>query len=148
MDTMLGLVFVKEYFQRYPHYTFNYYQVNHRSVFDRVLQVSNTIYFIGILPSDTVLVDSLKLAKTVIIIDNKKEDALKLQAKVKGKQRKLRWILPETEEVMCVFQLCKEFFQRTVTLNVAFLASHIQDMELNRCSLPNSDVIASGLYAL
>jgi len=157
LDTMLGLVFAKEYFSQYPNYTFNYYQVNHRIAFNKVLQESNTIYFIGILPSDTVLRVSLTLAQHVIVIDNKVEDMRRLQAKMsenktedekRAQRQKLRFVYPANEEPTTVFQLCKQFFQQTVPQHVALLASYVLDIELNQFQLPNSNQMACGLYAL
>lgn len=148
LDTMLGLVFVKDYFAQYPSHTFNYYQVNHRTAFNKVLQKSNTVYFIGYMPSDAVLQACLRLAEIVIVIDNKARDMRELQEKKLAVGEKLRLKFPDNEEPTTVFQLCKQFFQRPVPQHVALLASYVLDIELNRFQLSNSNQMACGLYAL
>lgn len=159
LDTMLGLAFVKLYFAQYQNHTFNFYQANHRTVFDKVLQVSNTIYFIGYLPSDTVLLASLGLSEHVIIIDNKVDDMRRLQEKSresmrklqeKGREKKstLRFVYPPNEGNFTVFQLCKNFFDQTTPQNLALLATYVYDIEFNLFKQSNSNQMACALYAL
>jgi hypothetical protein len=172
LDTMLGLAFVKLYFAKYQNYSFNFYQANHRTVFDKVLQVSNTIYFIGILPSDTVLQASLKLGTYVIIIDNKVDDMRRLQEKSKETEMRrllerskvedmqrlqersrvrehgLRFVYPPNEGNCTVFQLCKDYFKQTTPQNLALLATYVHDIEFNLFKQSNSNQMACALYAL
>ena len=148
LDSMFGMIFLRYHFAKFPQYRMNMYQMNHRMPPEQLnLQYSHTTYFIGILPSDSLLKRSLSLSHhSVILLNNKTDDMRRLQSQMRSIP-KLKFKYPASPD-KSVFETCKDFFadRYEVPQNLVHLSQYVKEAETHRHSLPRSQEVAAGLY--
>lgn len=154
LDTLFALAYLKIYFSQQPQFTYSYFQINNRMHFELFsLQQSETVYFVGIVPKIALLIQASKVAKKVIIIDNKTENAIELQNKIRDPRvrRRVEFVHPGVNSpTECVHSVCRRYLPRSLSIpqNLSNLSAYVHDTEQFQFQLPRSREVASGLYSL